>query len=34
MRTRHQVDHLLLGICVFVAGIFFQRTHHFHHARR
>lgn len=31
-RARHQVDHALLGACVFAAGVLFWRTHAFHHA--
>lgn len=30
-RTRHQLDHLLLGALVFLAGAIFQRTHTHHH---
>lgn len=28
---QHQVDHLLLGACLFLAGVLFQRLHSHHH---
>lgn len=33
-RLRHQLDHLLIGICVFLAGALFNRTHDHHHRGR
>jgi hypothetical protein len=29
---RHQLDHLLLGVCVFLVGVLFERTHRYHHS--
>lgn len=28
---RHQIDHLLLGGCVFLAGVYYTRLHRYHH---
>jgi len=30
----HGVDHLVLGIIIFTAGILFERLHRYHHAHQ